>query len=83
MRSSLVFRIGVALSAMALAPAAMATQLDMTPGVTEISQQVFELHRFMLWICIVIGLGVFGVMFYSILHHRKSKGQTLPLHRAG
>ncbi|MES2917271.1 MAG: cytochrome c oxidase subunit II [Pseudomonadota bacterium] len=59
---------------MVLAPAAMATQLDMTPGVTEISQQVFELHRFMLWICIVIGVGVFGVMFYSILHHRKSKG---------
>lgn len=74
MRSSLMIRAGAALSAMALAPAAMATQLDMTPGVTEISQQVFELHRFMLWICIVIGLGVFGVMFYSILHHRKSKG---------
>lgn len=74
MRSSQLIRAGAALSAMALAPAAMATQLDMTPGVTEISQQVFELHRFMLWICIVIGVGVFGVMFYSILHHRKSKG---------
>lgn len=74
MRSSLRFRTGAALSALALATPAFATQLDMTPGVTEISQQVFELHRFMLWICIVIGLGVFGVMFYSILKHRKSKG---------
>lgn len=74
MRSSLAFRIGVALSAAALASVASATQLDMTPGVTEISQEVFKLHRFMLWICIAIGVGVFGVMFYSILHHRKSKG---------
>ncbi|HET8731851.1 MAG TPA: cytochrome c oxidase subunit II [Moraxellaceae bacterium] len=74
MRSSLVFRIGVALSAVALATTASATQLDMTPGVTEISQEVFKLHRFMLWICIAIGVGVFSVMFYSILHHRKSKG---------
>ncbi|HEX6592356.1 MAG TPA: cytochrome c oxidase subunit II [Moraxellaceae bacterium] len=74
MRSSLIFRTGAALAALALASTATATQLDMTPGVTEISQQVFELHRFMLYICIAIGVGVFGVMFYSILKHRKSKG---------
>lgn len=74
MRSSLLFRIGVALSAVALAGTATAAQLDMTPGVTEMSQEVFKLHRFMLWICVAIGVGVFSVMFYSILHHRKSKG---------
>ncbi|HEX4869908.1 MAG TPA: cytochrome c oxidase subunit II [Moraxellaceae bacterium] len=74
MRSSLIFRAGAAMAAMALASSAMATQLDMTPGVTEISQEVFKLHRFMLWICVAIGVGVFSVMFYSILHHRKSKG---------
>jgi cytochrome c oxidase subunit 2 len=74
MRSSLHFRAGAAFAALALASTATATQLDMTPGVTEISQQVFELHRFMLYICIAIGVGVFGVMFYSIFHHRKSKG---------
>ncbi len=49
-------------------------QLDMTPGVTDISQQVFDLHRTMLWWCVVIGLVVFGAMFYSMLKHRKSKG---------
>ncbi len=74
MRSSLILRAGAALAALLLATTATATQLDMTPGVTEISQEVFKLHRFMLYICIAIGVGVFGVMFYSIFHHRKSKG---------
>lgn len=46
----------------------------MTPGVTDISNQVFSLHRTILYICIAIGLVVFGMMFWSILHHRKSKG---------
>lgn len=50
-------------------------QLDMTPGVTDISQQVFDLHRVMLWWCVAIGVVVFGVMFYSMLKHRKSNGQ--------
>ncbi|HET8730241.1 MAG TPA: cytochrome c oxidase subunit II [Moraxellaceae bacterium] len=74
MRSSLIVRAGVALAAMVLASSAMAIQLDMTPGVTEISHEVFKLHRFMLWVCVAIGVGVFSVMFYSIWHHRKSKG---------
>lgn len=75
MRSSLTLRAGVALAAILLASTAMASnQFDMTPGVTEISHQVFELHRFMLYVCIAIGVGVFGVMFYSIIAHRKSKG---------
>ena len=49
-------------------------QLDMTPGVTDISNQVFDLHRTMLWWCVAIGVVVFGVMFYSMLKHRKSAG---------
>ncbi|MDP2227301.1 MAG: cytochrome c oxidase subunit II, partial [Moraxellaceae bacterium] len=75
MRSSLILRAGTALLAVMLASTAMATtQYDLTPGVTEISNEVFKLHRFMLYICIAIGVGVFGVMFYSIFAHRKSKG---------
>lgn len=74
MRSSYVFRFGAALLAMLMASSAFATQLDMTPGVTEISQKVFELHRLMLYICCAIALVVFAVMFYSIFQHRKSKG---------
>ncbi|MGF1680885.1 cytochrome c oxidase subunit II [Photobacterium minamisatsumaniensis] len=48
--------------------------LNMTQGVTEVSQRVFELHMTIFYICVVIGLVVFGVMFWAIIHHRKSKG---------
>lgn len=48
--------------------------LNMTQGVTDISQEVFGLHMLILWICVVIGVIVFGAMFWSILMHRKSKG---------
>ena len=48
--------------------------LNMTRGVTPISREVYDLHMIVFWICVVIGIGVFGVMGYSILHHRKSKG---------
>ncbi|HEY4068454.1 MAG TPA: cytochrome c oxidase subunit II [Burkholderiaceae bacterium] len=41
---------------------------------TEIAADQKWLHYFMLWICTIIFLGVFGVMFYSIFKHRKSKG---------
>ncbi len=49
-------------------------QLNMTPGVTAVSQNVYGLHMTILYICIAIGVVVFGVMFWAIFHHRKSKG---------
>ncbi len=49
-------------------------QLDLPPPVTQIARDQIWLHYFMLVICTIIFLGVFGVMFYSILKHRKSKG---------
>ena len=48
--------------------------LNMPKGVTSISQDVYDLHMLIFWICVVIGIGVFGVMFWSIYHHRKSRG---------
>ena len=48
--------------------------LNMPQGVTDISQEVFGLHMLILWICVAIGVVVFGAMFWSILMHRKSKG---------
>lgn len=48
--------------------------MNMTPGVTGISNQIFSLHMTILWICVVIGVVVFGVMFWSIFAHRKSRG---------
>lgn len=42
-------------------------------GVTEISQEVHRLHMLIFWICVVIAVVVFGVMFYSVFAHRKSR----------
>jgi len=75
MRSSVVVRLLLCIPLLLLSPLLLASgSWDMTPGVTDISQQVFHLHRTILYVCIAIGLGVFGMMFWSILHHRKSKG---------
>jgi len=49
-------------------------QLNLDVGVTEIARNIAWLHWMMLIICLVIFVGVFGVMFYSIWAHRKSKG---------
>ena len=49
-------------------------QLNLHPPVTQIAADQRWLHYFLLVICTVIFLGVFGVMFYSIFKHRKSKG---------
>jgi cytochrome c oxidase subunit 2 len=48
--------------------------LNLRTGVTQVSNDIYDLHMLILWICVFIGIGVFGVMFYSIYHHRKSKG---------
>ena len=49
-------------------------QLNLPPAVTEIAADQQWLHYFMLIVCLVIFIGVFGVMFYSIFKHRKSRG---------
>jgi cytochrome c oxidase subunit 2 len=48
--------------------------LNLTQGVTETSQRVYDLHMTILYIVTVIGVIVFSVMCWSIFHHRKSKG---------
>jgi len=48
--------------------------VNMTPGVTAISREIYSLHMIIFWICVVIGVVVFGVMFWSVFAHRKSKG---------
>jgi cytochrome c oxidase subunit II len=49
-------------------------QLNMTPGVTETSRQVYEIHMWGFYVCCVIGLIVFGVMIVAMFKFRKSKG---------
>jgi cytochrome c oxidase subunit 2 len=48
--------------------------INMHPGVTSVSQDIFHLHMTIFWICVAMGLVVFSVMFYAIIYHRKSKG---------
>ncbi|MFN7552478.1 MAG: cytochrome c oxidase subunit II [Pseudomonadota bacterium] len=68
-----------AIAASAAAPAALAAnpqpwQLNMTPGVTETAQAAYDMHMIMLWICVVIGVLVFGAMGVAMFRFRKSKG---------
>ncbi len=64
------------MSVVALAAGGEVNQVNMSPGVTEVGKSIYDLHMIILIICTVIGIGVFGVMFYSIIYHRKSKGVT-------
>lgn len=49
-------------------------QLNMQPPVTGIGADVYSLHNWMMGVCLVIFVAVFGVMFYSVFKHRKSLG---------
>ncbi len=49
-------------------------QMNLTPGVTQVSQDIYHLHNTIMWICVAIGVVVFGVMFYSLFKYRHSKG---------
>jgi len=49
-------------------------QTNMTESVTFVGQEIHRLHMLTFWICVVIGVAVFAVMFYAVFAHRKSKG---------
>jgi cytochrome c oxidase subunit 2 len=72
-----------ALAAAAFLPLAAnaQNQINMSTGIseagaviTDLGAEIYGLHMLIFWICVVIGIGVFGVMLYSIYAHRKSKG---------
>ena len=81
--ASLLSRAGI-FTGMALATAAHAVndlpggpavnQLNLGPAASKIAEWQHGLHWFMLILCTVIFVAVFGVMFYSIFKHRKDKG---------
>ena len=48
--------------------------LNMPEGVTRISHEVHDLHMTIFYVCVAIAIAVFGVMLYSIVYHRKSRG---------
>ncbi|MFC5458525.1 cytochrome c oxidase subunit II [Massilia niabensis] len=49
-------------------------QLNMQTPVTGIGADIYDLHNLMMLVCLVIFVAVFGVMFYSVFKHRKSRG---------
>ena len=65
---------GAALLSLYAGVASAAYQLNLTTGATKSSQTIYDLHNLMMWIILVIFVGVFGVMFYSVYAHRKSVG---------
>jgi cytochrome c oxidase subunit 2 len=65
---------GLVASAPAWAVDPQPWQLNMTRGVTDVSEMVYDLHMLIFWICVVIGVVVFGAMGYAMWKFRKSKG---------
>jgi len=55
-------------------PAWAIREYNLQDPVTPVASQIYDLHTYIMWICVVIFIGVFSVMFYSIFAHRKSKG---------
>ncbi len=51
----------------------LATKLNMREGVTEMSRRILDLHQMSLWVCIIVGIIVFGIMAYSIFAHSRSR----------
>ncbi len=49
-------------------------KLNLTEGVTELSRDIHDLHMLIFWICVGIGVLVYGLLVYSLVNHRKSKG---------
>jgi len=54
----------------------LAAGMDMRAGVTDMSRRILDLHHMSLWVCIIVGIIVFGVMFYTIFAHRRSRHPT-------
>jgi cytochrome c oxidase subunit II len=50
------------------------SELNMPRGVTDISRKIYDLHMTIFWVCVVIGVIVFGAMIWSLVVYRKSRG---------
>lgn len=74
MSGRLLATVSSVLSMLFVSSAQAEYALNMTQGVTPISREIYDLHMIVFWICVVIGIGVFGAMAWSILYHRKSRG---------
>ncbi len=62
------------LSSGAWASSGQRWETNMTTSVTEVGQKIYDLHMLVFWICVAVGVVVFGFLFYSVFAFRKSKG---------
>ena len=70
-----VFAPVLALLALSIAgPAWSDFEVNMPVGVTTTSQEVYDLHMLVLWVCVIIGVAVYGAMIVAIVKFRRSKG---------
>ncbi len=71
-------RFCLAIMAAALAGAASPAYADyatgLTPGITSTSREIYWLHSLAYWVCVAIGVVVYGAMMWAIARHRKSRG---------
>jgi cytochrome c oxidase subunit 2 len=70
----IIAALGAIFSVQTVCAAADHWQLNMFKGVTPLSHEIYDLHMIAMLVCTLIGIVVFGVMIYSLIHHRKSKG---------
>lgn len=70
----MVSRLFVWVAGLLFSPVLAAAGINMPRGVTPVSQDIYGLHMYV--ICIVIGIMalVYGVIIFSLIRHRKSKG---------
>ncbi|ANX03229.1 cytochrome c oxidase subunit II [Immundisolibacter cernigliae] len=66
--------LGILLAGLAAQPARAEYGMNLVRGATDLSHRVFDLHMISLWVCVAIGVVVFGAMFYSLFAFRKSRG---------
>jgi len=68
--------LSAVLLALVVASSGSANNYNMPEGATRISHEVYDLHMLIFYVCCVIAAVVFGLMFWSIFHHRKARGQV-------
>ena len=51
-----------------------AMRMNLQEPASELARDIYDLHTVITWICVIIFVGVFSAMFWSIYAHRKSKG---------
>ncbi len=74
MNKRIILSLGAAFLSMFSVSSQADYALNLKSPATEIASQIYDLHMLILWVCVAIFVVVFGLMFYSILKHRKSVG---------